>query len=93
MNNVTQDTSNKKSPKLIRFTEVHEKTGLSRSTIWNLEQSGNFPERIILSTRAVGWYEHEIDAWVDDLKENMLNAERAENGALKENQLWSASDE
>ena len=88
MNNVNRDTSEKKSPKIIRFTEVHKRTGLSRTTVWNLEQSGNFPERIILSARAVGWYEHEVNTWIDELKKNMLKAERADNGALIENQLW-----
>ena len=29
-----------------------------------LESEGRFPKRIRLSERKVGWYEHEIDAWI-----------------------------
>ena len=52
-------------PKLIRFPEVQEKIGgLSRTTVWRLEQKGLFPKRRKLTSRAVAWDEAEIDAWV-----------------------------
>ena len=31
---------------LVRFTEVSQMTGLSRSTIWRLEHQGDFPKRL-----------------------------------------------
>lgn len=39
-------------------------TGLSRSTIWRLEQANQFPRRRQLSARAVGWIADEIEAWL-----------------------------
>jgi prophage regulatory protein len=50
--------------RFIRFTAVRDRTGLSRSTIWRLEDRGAFPRHKQLSTNAVGWLEQEIDQWV-----------------------------
>ena len=79
-----------KNHKIIRLPEVIEKTGISKSTIRNLEISQNFPTRLKISKRSVGWYEHESDEWVSNLKENMLKAEYDNDKNLKPNQLWSA---
>ncbi|MBI4474768.1 MAG: AlpA family phage regulatory protein [Acidobacteria bacterium] len=39
--------------KLLRIAQVRELTGLSRSTIWRLERSGQFPKRVnIIPMRA-----------------------------------------
>jgi prophage regulatory protein len=43
---------------------VKSKTGLGRSTIYVLISRGEFPKPISLGARAVGFLEHEIDAWV-----------------------------
>lgn len=50
--------------KFLRFRAVHERTGLSRSTIWRLERVGAFPRHRRLSANAVGWVEEEIDGWM-----------------------------
>ena len=39
----------------IRRPEAVRLTGLSASTLWRLEQAGEFPARIQLSKGAVGW--------------------------------------
>lgn len=49
---------------LLRLPEVKARTGLSRSTIYNLLASGNFPAAYNLSDRAVGWLESDIDEWI-----------------------------
>jgi prophage regulatory protein len=48
---------------ILRFPKVNSMTGLSRSTIWRLEQSGDFPKRVQLSPNAVGWRESDIRDW------------------------------
>ena len=48
---------------LIRWSEVQNLTGLSRSTIDRLERAGSFPRRVILSENAVGWRRAEVMAW------------------------------
>src|ERR1700722_13849540 len=48
----------------LRLPSVKSKTGLGRSTIYSLISRGDFPKPIALGARAVGFLEHEIDAWV-----------------------------
>ena len=50
--------------KILRLKDVRLKTGLSRDTILEWEQSGHFPRRLKLGPRAVGWLESEIDEWI-----------------------------
>ncbi|MDE0120559.1 MAG: AlpA family phage regulatory protein [bacterium] len=41
-------------------------TGLSRTTLWRLRQTGDFPNPIHLggsNSRAVGWLRGDIEAW------------------------------
>jgi prophage regulatory protein len=46
-----------------REREVKEKTGLSKSTRWRLEKAGQFPKKVQLSFRAVGWRAESIIEW------------------------------
>jgi prophage regulatory protein len=50
--------------RMIRFSGVHDRTGLSRSTVWRLERKGAFPKHRRISPNAVGWLEHEIEEWI-----------------------------
>ena len=49
---------------IIRLPDVRSCTGLSRSTIYLRIKQGSFPHPVSLGDRAVGWLEHEIQAWV-----------------------------
>ena len=54
-------------PRIIRAREVSRRTGLSLSTLWRLGQRDpEFPAKVRLNEdgSAVGFYEHEIDAWI-----------------------------
>ncbi len=53
------------SKQVLRKPAVRQKTGLSDSTIWQLEKADKFPQRVQLSSNSVGWYEDEIDAWLE----------------------------
>jgi prophage regulatory protein len=50
--------------KLLRFTEVRERTGLSRSTVWRLERRGAFPKHVKLSANIVAWLEEDVVQWI-----------------------------
>lgn len=50
--------------RFLRLSDVKERTGLSRSTIYLGINKGNFPKNFNLGTRCVGWLESEIDAWI-----------------------------
>jgi prophage regulatory protein len=51
--------------RVLRKRLVKEKTGLSSASIDRKERAGDFPVRIQLGTKAVGWIEAEIDAWIE----------------------------
>lgn len=50
--------------RLLRLPQVMDVVGLSRSTIYALQEEGRFPKAVKLSTRAIGWVESEIQAWL-----------------------------
>ena len=50
--------------KILKQKEVVQLTGLSRVTIWRLEQRGEFPGKIALSPNRVGWLEDEVQDWI-----------------------------
>ncbi len=54
---------------ILRLRQVVARTGLSRSTIYERIQAGEFPAQISLGARAVGWLEADIDAWIAALVE------------------------
>jgi prophage regulatory protein len=49
----------------LRREQVLNKTGLGRTTQYNLEKNGDFPARFLISPRCAVWYEHEVDAWLE----------------------------
>ncbi|MFA5965192.1 MAG: AlpA family phage regulatory protein [Sphingomonas sp.] len=49
----------------IRRAQLHEMVPLADSTIWEMEQRGEFPRRFALSARCVVWYLDEIEAWLE----------------------------
>ena len=50
--------------RLLGRKEVQERTGLSRSTIYQKISRREFPAPVPLSARAVAWPEASIDAWI-----------------------------
>jgi len=55
---------------IIRLPKTIAKTGLSRSTIYNLLARGEFPQKIYLSARTMGFLESEVDQWLADKANN-----------------------
>ena len=51
--------------KIIRLSDVKDKTGLSRSTIYLRMAEGKFPPQISLGARAVGWINSEVIDWIE----------------------------
>lgn len=50
--------------RLLRLPEVINRTGLSRSVIYERIRQGQFPGQISLGKRAVAWEEGKIDQWI-----------------------------
>lgn len=59
--------------KIFRPAEVVSLTGLSLSTIKRLEQRGEFPRRIKLSLKAIGWKSVDIQNWIESKKGEAAN--------------------
>jgi len=59
---------------IIRLKELVAMTGLSRSTIYDKQNpksprfDPSFPQKISLGTRAVGWFQREVEAWLNSMK-------------------------
>ena len=49
---------------ILRQKQVSKKTSLSRTTIWRLIKTNNFPTPISLGVKRTGWYAHEIEDWM-----------------------------
>jgi prophage regulatory protein len=56
-----------KGVRILRRPDIRQRTSYCDSKIDKLEREGKFPARIRLSERAVGWYEHEVDAYLASL--------------------------
>lgn len=50
--------------RFIRMREATQKTGLSKSSIYDLMAQGLFPKTVNLGGRSVAFVEAEIDAWM-----------------------------
>jgi prophage regulatory protein len=53
------------SRRVLRLPRVIEKAGLGRDSIYRGAREGWFPKPIKLSERASGWFEDEIDAFLE----------------------------
>ena len=51
--------------KLIRKNTVIEITGLSKSSIYDRMNAGQFPKSVPLGGRSVAWVESEVIEWVE----------------------------
>ena len=51
--------------RIIRASELQKITGLSRTTLWRLENKGDFPRRIKLGAGSVGWRNSEVTQWIE----------------------------
>ena len=53
------------APRFIRYPEVQQRTGLSKTTIWRRVRDGSFSKPVHLSHGVVAWLEDEVVAWID----------------------------
>ena len=53
--------------RILRFPAVVNRTGLSKSAIYQRIRSDEFPSPVSLGVRAVGFVECEVDGWIEHL--------------------------
>lgn len=61
---------------LINRKKLHTIIPLSERTIYNMEQRGEFPRRIVLTSRSVAWDLADIEAWIESRKQSSIRALR-----------------
>ena len=61
----------------IRRHELHQIVPLADTTIYEMEQRGEFPRRFRLTTRCVVWDLEEIEAWIEERKQASRSAKSA----------------
>jgi predicted DNA-binding transcriptional regulator AlpA len=70
LSNVTTNKPVASMPKvvdrIIRAKEVQDLTGLSRTTLWRMENREDFPRRVGLGGNLVGWRWSEVRQWIDE---------------------------
>ena len=64
MANTTNKQTISSSDRFLRFPEVKERVGFSRSMVQLLIKRGEFPAPCKLGLRASGWLESSIDKWI-----------------------------
>jgi prophage regulatory protein len=50
--------------RILRRAAVRDATGLSDDQIDALEHDGEFPRRVVIAPRSIGWVEHEVQRWL-----------------------------
>ena len=58
--------------RLIDAKELKKLVPYSRTTIWRLEKSGDFPNRIQLGPGRVAWLRSEISRWVECRRQGLV---------------------
>jgi prophage regulatory protein len=51
---------------ILRKEEVLRKTGLKTTRLYELISKGEFPAQVSIGARAVGWYEDEVQEWINN---------------------------
>ncbi len=63
--------------KVLNITQVTNMVGLSRTTIWRREREGDFPKRIYLGGRRVGWDAEEVTDWLQSRPKGIIGKSRS----------------
>lgn len=63
--NTTPEKTVHANDRILRWTSVGPRVGICRSHVHQLVAQGKFPPPIKLGTRASGWLESEINAWIE----------------------------
>lgn len=54
--------------RLVRLSEVVERVGLGKSSIYKRMEEGTFPRPLSLGPNTVRWRSSDIDAWISNLR-------------------------
>jgi prophage regulatory protein len=49
---------------MLRLSQVVEKTGLGKTTIYELQKEGRFPRSVHVTSHSIRWIEAEVETWL-----------------------------
>jgi prophage regulatory protein len=73
-----------KTRRTLRREQLLNKTGLSRTSQFNLEKAGDFPKHFMLTPRCAVWFEDEVDNWLESRQRNAIKAAMAPDHTLRQ---------
>ena len=59
-------TSEIRRPRFLRLSEVIDRVGVSRPTIYRWMSKGSFPKQIAIGANSVAWLESDVTQWMVD---------------------------
>lgn len=59
------------SLKIIRNDELAQELGVSKTTLWRMQQRNELPRPLKLSKRLTGWRRSQIEKWLEDKEKAM----------------------
>jgi prophage regulatory protein len=78
--------------RILRLPIVLDRTGLSRSTVYQRVTEGSFPEPVSLGARAVGWIETEVEEWITRQIEVSREIRKQHTASLRSHSAMPSSD-
>jgi prophage regulatory protein len=80
---VTKPSERSTLPRTIRRHELRQIVPLADSTIYEMEQRGEFPRRYALSPRCVVWDLAEVEAWLAERRAKPIARAQSPNVRLR----------
>ena len=59
-------SGNRAQPRFLRISEVLDRVGVSRPTIYRWMREGTFPKQIAIGANSVVWLESDVTKWMED---------------------------
>ncbi|MBQ0824367.1 AlpA family phage regulatory protein [Microvirga sp. HBU67558] len=53
-----------KADRIVRWPEVRQQIGLSRTTVWRKIREQDFPAPVRLTNHSIGWRQSDLDGWL-----------------------------
>jgi|SRR3989344_323113 len=63
MGNRSEEPAPELEDRILPWSQVKVISGLSRTTVWRLQKTGDFPASVQVSPNRVGWWQSELLEW------------------------------
>jgi prophage regulatory protein len=60
----SEPASRRNPIRMLRLSQVVERTGLGKTTLYELQKDGRFPRSVHMTAHSVRWIEAEVETWL-----------------------------